>query len=219
MPNSPSDQKRIEQIRRDFVKEELSEEAVHDNPIEQFKEWFEHALSADLLDANAMTLATSTKEGKPSSRIVLLKGIDEQGFRFYTNYKSRKGQELQDNPHAALCFYWAPLERQVRIEGTAEKLSRSLSEAYFNQRPRLSRLGAWASHQSAKIASRKELEERFSDIKDRFENKDVPLPDFWGGFRLVPQRVEFWQGRRGRMHDRICYEMHNEQWDIFRLSP
>ena len=219
MPDNTTDQNRIEQIRRDFVKEELSEEAVHDHPIDQFEEWFEHALSANLLDANAMTLATSSKNGKPSSRIVLLKGIDERGFRFYTNYKSRKGQELQMNPHAALCFYWASLERQVRIEGRVEKLNRKQSEAYFRQRPRLSQLGAWASKQSTVVASREELENSFADIKDRFEKKEVPLPDFWGGFRLIPKRVEFWQGRRGRMHDRICYEKKGSQWDIFRLAP
>ncbi len=123
------------------------------------------------------------------------------------------------NPHAALCFYWASLERQVRIEGRVEKLNRKQSEAYFRQRPRLSQLGAWASKQSTVVASREELENSFADIKDRFEKKEVPLPDFWGGFRLIPKRVEFWQGRRGRMHDRICYEKKGSQWDIFRLAP
>ncbi|MCW9705980.1 pyridoxamine 5'-phosphate oxidase [Fodinibius salsisoli] len=219
MPDSSDKQERIEQIRRDFAREELLESVVRDDPIKQFAEWFEQALSSDLLDANAMSLSTATEEGIPSSRIVLLKGIDKQGFRFYTNYESRKGRELQENPHAALCFYWAPLERQVRIEGRVEKLSQEESEVYFHQRPRLSQLGAWASKQSAEVASRSELEKQFRAVKERFEDKEIPLPDFWGGFRLKPQRIEFWQGRTGRLHDRICYEKKGDDWNIFRLSP
>lgn len=219
MPDSSDNQESIEQIRRDFAKEELLESVVHEDPIKQFSKWFEQAMSSDLLDANAMSLSTATEEGIPSSRIVLLKGIDEHGFRFYTNYKSRKGKELKQNPHAALCFYWAPLERQVRIEGSVEKLSRKQSETYFHERPRLSQLGAWASEQSTKVESRAALEDQFRSIKERFKGKKVPLPDFWGGFRLKPSRIEFWQGRPGRMHDRICYEREGDQWNIFRLSP
>ncbi|NIT61430.1 MAG: pyridoxamine 5'-phosphate oxidase, partial [Aliifodinibius sp.] len=166
---------------------------VCENPIDQFTEWFEQAFAADLLDVNAMTLSTATKQGRPSSRIVLLKGVDEDGFQFYTNYGSRKGQELNENPYAALCFYWAPLERQVRIEGEVEKISRSTSENYFQQRPRESKLGAWASKQSNKVGSREELEKRFKEIKQKFEDQEIPLPDFWGGFLLRPQRIEFWQ--------------------------
>lgn len=219
MVSSSSERQDIEQIRRDFAKEELNESTIAENPIRQFSAWFEQALSADLLDPNAMTLSTVNKEGIPSSRIVLLKGVDEQGFRFYTNYKSRKGTELAENPHTALCFYWAALERQVRIEGKVQKLSRDQSEVYFHKRPRLSQLGAWASQQSSKVASRQELESRFDEVKERFEGKEVPLPDFWGGYRLIPDRIEFWQGRRGRLHDRICYKRKNDDWEVFRLSP
>lgn len=219
MTGSSSGQQDIEQIRRDFAKEELNESTIAENPIRQFSIWFEQALSSDLLDPNAMTLSTVNKEGIPSSRIVLLKGVDEQGFRFYTNYKSRKGIELAENPHAALCFYWSALERQVRIEGKVQKLNRDQSEIYFHKRPRLSQLGAWASQQSSKVASRQELESRFEKVKERFEGKEVPLPDFWGGYRLIPDRIEFWQGRRGRLHDRICYKRKKSDWEVFRLSP
>ncbi|HLR31896.1 MAG TPA: pyridoxamine 5'-phosphate oxidase, partial [Fodinibius sp.] len=219
MSDKSKDQHRIEQIRRDFSKEELLESVVENEPRRQFKEWFEQALAADLLDANAMTLSTAGENGRPSSRMVLLKGVDEQGFRFYTNYSSRKAQELQQNPYASLCFYWAPLERQVRIEGKVEKLSHELSKNYFHHRPRLSQLGAWASRQSTKVASRKQLETSFLRIKEQFDGKEIPLPDFWGGYRLVPDRIEFWQGRSGRMHDRICYEKSEGEWNIFRLSP
>ncbi|HLR24884.1 MAG TPA: pyridoxamine 5'-phosphate oxidase [Fodinibius sp.] len=219
MSDKSKDQHRIEQIRRDFSKEELLESVVENDPRRQFKKWFEQALAADLLDANAMTLSTGGENGRPSSRMVLLKGVDEQGFRFYTNYNSRKAQELQQNPYASLCFYWAPLERQVRIEGKVEKLSQKLSENYFHHRPRLSQLGAWASRQSTKVASRKQLERNFVGIKEQFKGKEIPLPDFWGGYRLVPDRIEFWQGRSGRMHDRICYEKNDAKWSMFRLSP
>ncbi len=211
--------KNVAELRRDYNQTELVESAVSDNPIGQFMSWFEQALSADLLDANAMTLSTASREGVPSSRIVLLKGVDEDGFRFYTNYKSRKAQELEENPRAALCFYWAPLERQVRIEGNVQKVSRDDSKSYFQQRPRLSKIGAWASQQSSKVASREELVTKFKEIEEQFEDKEVPLPEFWGGFLLKPTRVEFWQGRKGRMHDRICYEKDGESWKKFRLAP
>ncbi|MDZ7657832.1 pyridoxamine 5'-phosphate oxidase [Fodinibius sp.] len=219
MSEDSQSKKRISELRREYSQQALAESEVCEDPIDQFMEWFRQAYSADLLDVNAMTLSTATKQGKPSSRIVLLKGVDEAGFRFYTNYGSRKGQELNENPHAALCFYWAPLERQVRIEGEVERVSRSMSEDYFKQRPRESKLGAWASEQSTKVSSRKELENRFQEIKEQFENQEVPLPDFWGGFLLRPQRIEFWQGRESRMHDRLCYEKLGTDWDIFRLAP
>jgi len=218
--SSNSDEKNeVAGIRRDYEGEELVESAVKDNPIDQFKVWFEKALSSDLLDPNAMTLSTATKNGRPSSRIVLLKGIDDQGFRFYTNYGSRKGRELDENPQAALCFYWSELERQVRIEGKVEKVSREESETYFRQRPRLSQLGAWASKQSTEVHSRKELESNFKSVRQEFKDQDVPLPDFWGGYLLRPTRIEFWQGRKGRLHDRICYEKEGGEWEIFRLAP
>lgn len=213
------DAKDVAQLRRDYTKTVLVESEVFENPIDQFLEWFEQALAAELIDPNAMTLSTATPKGAPSSRIVLLKGVDKKGFRFFTNYNSRKGRELNENPQAALCFYWAPLERQVRIEGKVQKLNAEDSEAYFQRRPRLSRLGAWASKQSSKVDSREQLEARFKEIKKRFEDKDVPLPDFWGGYLLKPTRIEFWQGRESRMHDRICYEKEKEDWIKFRLAP
>jgi pyridoxamine 5'-phosphate oxidase len=219
MSEDSRSKKNISELRREYSRQALVKSEVCENPIEQFTEWFKQAFSADILDVNAMTLSTATKQGKPSSRIVLLKGVDEAGFRFYTNYRSRKGRELSENPHAALCFYWAPLERQVRIEGEVEKVSRSASANYFKQRPRESRLGAWASKQSDKVSSREALENRFREIKQRFEDQEIPLPDFWGGFLLRPERIEFWQGRESRMHDRICYEKSDAIWNIFRLAP
>lgn len=215
------EQEKVAGIRRDYTQQVLDESTVEPHPIDQFKHWFEEALAADILDPNAMTLATASEEGQPSARIVLLKGVDEQGFRFYTNYRSRKGKELEENPQVALCFYWPPLERQVRIEGTVEKLSRADSEAYFRQRPRLSQLGAWTSRQSRKMASRKALEVSFEEIRQRFEDQEVPLPDFWGGYLVRPKRIEFWQGRSGRLHDRLCYEYEKDEegWNIFRLAP
>lgn len=219
MSEDSQSKKSIAELRREYSQQALAESEVCENPIDQFTEWFKQAYTADLLDVNAMTLSTATKKGKPSSRIVLLKGVDEAGFQFYTNYESRKGRELNENPHAALCFYWAPLERQVRIEGEVERLSRSTSENYFKQRPRESRLGAWASKQSNKVSSRKELESQFQKIKQKFKDQEIPLPDFWGGFLLRPQRIEFWQGRESRMHDRICYEKEDEAWKVFRLAP
>lgn len=209
----------IEQMRRDYAREELSESAVSENPVDQFMVWFEQALSADLLDPNAMILSTATKGGIPSSRVVLLKGVDEEGFRFYTNYSSRKGQELKENPWVALCFYWPRLERQVRIEGKVRQLSREDSANYFHQRPRLSQLGAWASNQSSKVESREVLEAQFEKVKKRYKGEEVPLPDFWGGYIVQPRRIEFWQGRKGRLHDRICYEKEEGDWIRFRLSP
>lgn len=219
MSEESSESKSVAELRRDYTKKALVESEVCDDPIDQFLEWFEQALSADLLDANAMTLATASNEGAPSARIVLLKGVDEQGFRFYTNYGSRKGKELTTNPKAALCFYWAPLERQVRIEGQVEKISAEQSKAYFQQRPRQSQLSAWASEQSSRVDSRDALLTRFNEIKKRFEGQKVPLPEFWGGFLLRPNRIEFWQGRQGRMHDRICYEIEDDSWTKFRLAP
>lgn len=212
-------EKSVAELRRDYTKTELNESAVKDDPIQQFEQWFKQALSADLLDPNAMTLATATKDGRPSSRIVLLKGVDDQGFRFYSNYNSRKGRELDENPRAALCFYWPPLERQVRIEGPVQKLSREESANYFQQRPRLSQIGAWASQQSTEVESRDELVARFNKMKKRFRDEEVPLPDFWGGYILQPVRIEFWQGRKGRMHDRICYKKEEGRWTKMRLAP
>lgn len=219
MSGDKQETKDVAKLRRDYNKSSLEESELNDNPIDQFMQWFEQALSSDLLDPNAMTLSTATPNGMPSSRIVLLKGVDEKGFRFYTNYKSRKSKELQENPRAALCFYWPPHERQVRVQGNVRKLGRGESEAYFHQRPRQSQLSAWASEQSAKISSREELISAFKKMEKRFEGKEIPLPEFWGGFLVEPVRIEFWQGRKGRMHDRISYEQKGDGWTISRLAP
>lgn len=213
------DREEVEALRREYAREELNEDSVKQNPVDQFSDWFKQALSAESLEPNAMTLATSTPGGSPSARIVLLKGFDNNGFRFYTNYNSRKGRELQENPEAALCIFWAELERQVRIEGRVEKLSREESRDYFHQRPRLSQLGAWASEQSSELESRKQLKERFEKVKKQYKNQEIPLPEYWGGFILVPSRIEFWQGRPGRMHDRLLFLKSNDGWDLKRLSP
>lgn len=209
----------IEAQRREYSRRTLVESNVSDDPIEQFAIWFRNALSSDLPDANAMTLATASADGIPSARTILLKGFDQAGFRFYTNYTSKKGQELTANPHAALCFFWPELERQVRIEGEVEKISRKESGAYFEKRPRLSQLGAWASPQSSEVESREALEQNFEEMKQHFKGQDIPLPDFWGGFLLRPISIEFWQGRPGRLHDRIVYKRKKDDWLISRLSP
>jgi pyridoxamine 5'-phosphate oxidase len=185
----------------------------------QFARWFGDAHRAELLEPNAMTLATATPDGEPSARIVLLKGADERGFAFFTDYRSRKGQDLEANPRAALVFHWGELERQVRITGAVSRVSREESEAYFRSRPRGSRLGAWTSQQSSVIPSREALEERLGKMAARFDGSDVPLPPHWGGFRVRPDTIEFWQGRESRLHDRIRYVREGGVWRIERLSP
>jgi pyridoxamine 5'-phosphate oxidase len=204
--------------RRDFSG--LNASDLHLNPVKQFERWFQQALAANLPEPTAMTLATCTKQGIPSARIVLLKGYDEQGFVFYTNYESQKGKELAENPFGALAFHWAALERQVRISGEVSKVSRAESEIYFQSRPIGSQLGAWASNQSAVIQNREELEERMRQLALVYQNKSVPLPPYWGGYRLFPHMIEFWQGQTNRLHDRFRYT-HGEQnqWRIERLSP
>lgn len=211
--------KEIESLRREYSQRELHENDVADNPIRQFDRWFGEALNAELPEPNAMTLATATPSGAPTARIVLLKGFDAPGFRFYSNYKSRKGRELERNPRAALCFFWPELERQVRIEGRVKKLSREESAAYFKNRPRQSQLGAWASSQSAEVESREVLQQQFDEIRKKFEDEDVPLPEFWGGYLLRHEQVEFWQGRPGRLHDRMAYSREDDKWRIARLAP
>ncbi|WP_224086826.1 pyridoxamine 5'-phosphate oxidase [Nostoc sp. MS1] len=211
--------KTIADLRRDYTLEGLSETEVEPNPFIQFKKWFEQALAAQLPEPNAMTIATTTPDGKPSARMVLLKDFDERGFVFFTNYNSRKGQELAENPQAALVFWWAELERQVRILGRVEKVSESESDYYFESRPAKSRLGAWASNQSEIIASREILEQRMQELQDKYQNQEIPRPQHWGGLRVIPTEIEFWQGRSSRLHDRLLYTHVDGSWEIQRLSP
>ena len=213
--------KNIADMRQKYGEVDLSPENVSPNPFQQFQDWFSVASESGILEPNAMTVASATADGKPSARIILLKGIDEKGFLFYTNYEGRKGQELIENPQAALVFYWDTLHRQVRIEGKVEKASQKTSDAYFNKRPKGSQIGAWASPQSQVIESRSILENNKASLNKKYADQDhLPRPKHWGGFRVKPQRIEFWQGRNNRLHDRVVYEKQkNGRWKIFRLAP
>lgn len=213
------DKERVARLRREYTRQGLTEEDLADDPMDVFADWFQAAVDENLLDANAMTLATVDAEGHPSARIVLIKGFDERGFIFYTNYESSKAHDIANNPQVHLCFYWNDFERQVRIDGKAEKLPREESEEYFKTRPRESQIGAWASKQSAEVASRKVLQETYQKYEKQFEGQDVPLPDNWGGFVVRPHAIEFWQGRPSRMHDRILYEYNGGNWVTKRLAP
>lgn len=197
----------------------LSEDDLDPDPLVQFSLWFDEAQRHEPSLPEAMCLATATASGAPSARMMLLKGYDEGGFRFYTNTESRKAVELDATSQAALVFHWKSLERQVRIEGAVSPMTAEQSDAYFQSRPRSSRIGAWASQQSRPIASRKELEAEAARCRAQFGSGPVPLPAFWGGYRLVPQRIEFWQARAGRLHDRLAYTRHPEGWEIARLCP
>jgi pyridoxamine 5'-phosphate oxidase len=199
--------------------EELIEGNVDPDPFRQFEKWFKKAEQIVQRLPNAMALATSTSDGKPSVRMVLLKGFDKQGFVFYTNYESQKAEDLAGNPRASLLFYWSELDRQIRINGTVTKVSRAESEAYFNTRPLDSQLGAWASRQSEVIPDREVLESRVKDLAEKYEGRPIPTPPFWGGYRLVPDSVEFWQERAGRLHDRLRYRKQGSDWVLERLSP
>jgi pyridoxamine 5'-phosphate oxidase len=205
-------------LRRDYARESLTERDVDPDPVAQFEKWFEQALHAGMVEPNAMTLATSTPDGRPSARMVLLKGADANGFVFFTDYRSRKGAELDANPHVSLCFWWDALQRQVRVDGTVARVSREESAAYFHTRPHGSRIGAWASRQSAPLASREALEREVERL-ERVHPEDVPLPPHWGGYRVTPESIEFWQGRQSRLHDRIVYTRDGGAWRIGRLSP
>lgn len=210
----------IARIRREYSKNALNKNTVEKNPIAQFNKWFEEALNSGIEDANAMTLATATKDGRPSARIVLIKELNSQGFVFYTNYQSRKGLEIDQNPFGCINFYWKELERQVRADGYIEKISREKSDEYFKTRPRGSQIGAWTSPQSNKIANREIMEERFRRLEEKYKDKEIPRPAQWGGYVLIPDMMEFWQGRPNRLHDRILYTIQKDgNWMIDRISP
>ena len=207
-------------MRRDYEARGLTEEDLLGDPIAQFQSWFEDACRAEMFEPNAMTLATVGADGQPSARIVLLKGVDRRGLAFFTSFESRKSRELGANARAALVFWWGPLARQVRFEGTVERVADAEADAYFASRPRGSQIGAWASAQSAVIADRRELEDAARSHEERFGGGAVPRPEFWGGFRLLPSRAEFWQGRNDRLHDRLRYTRGaGGGWQVERLAP
>jgi pyridoxamine 5'-phosphate oxidase len=211
--------KELQNIRAEYSSKELLKSSLALNPINQFKDWFEEALSANLAEVNAMTLATCGTNGQPSARVVLLKSVSQDGFVFYTNYISTKGKQMAENPKVAITFFWNDLERQVRIEGVVEKVSEEESEEYFRSRPRLSQLGAVVSDQSSEIENREELIKRMDLVTQKFEGKDVIKPKHWGGYIIKPTLIEFWQGRPGRLHDRLQYERIEGEWNITRLCP
>jgi pyridoxamine 5'-phosphate oxidase len=210
----------ISALRREYASRSLGEADTDPDPIMQFRVWFDEALKSQVFDANAMSLATASTAGEPSARMVLLKDVDETGFVFYTQYDSAKGRDLARNPRAALLFYWAELERQVRITGAVARVLRETSAAYFATRPIESQWAAWSARQSSEIATRDDLERQFAEIKQRFANQPVPCPPDWGGFRVAPERIEFWQGRPSRLHDRLLYtKQHDGSWTRVRLAP
>jgi pyridoxamine 5'-phosphate oxidase len=210
----------IADLRREYAHSRLTEAGVDPDPLRQFARWFEEARVADVFEPTAMTLATATPDGRPSARMVLLKGYDELGFVFYTDYRSRKGIELAANPRGALCFWWREVERQVRITGPVSRTTFDESDAYFRSRPLGSRHAAWTSHQSSVIAGREALDEELRQVQSRFQNDEPDLPPHWGGFRVVPDEMEFWQGRENRLHDRIRYRRGSAgDWIRERLAP
>jgi pyridoxamine 5'-phosphate oxidase len=210
----------VARLRREYTRAGLREADLHPDPVEQFRRWFGDVLNADLHEPNAMILATANPDGRPSARVVLLKGFDGRGFVFYTNYEGRKARELEENPRAALLFYWGELERQVRVEGRASRVPGEESDAYFRGRPRGSRIGAWASEQSRPVEGREVLERRVRELEAEYEGREVPRPPFWGGYRVEPEAIEFWQGRENRLHDRLLYRRADDGgWKVERLQP
>ena len=209
----------LQEMRTEYKKETLDENTVPEEPFTLFETWFSQAVDAQIKDANTMILATSSENNIPNIRAVLLKLFDEKGFVFFTNYNSIKAKEIEQNPHVALEFLWLDLERQVRVIGRCEKISTAESMAYFMKRSRGSQIGAWVSEQSSVISSRKLLQMQIEKMKEKFANGSVPLPDFWGGYRVVPTQIEFWQGRESRLHDRILYTKTDNGWEIQRLAP
>ena len=210
----------IAELRQEYALGALSETEANPDPLQQFQRWFGEAITAQLPEPNAMTLATADRTGRPYARVVLLKDCDADGFVFFTNYRSDKGRQLAENPHAALVFLWLELQRQIRIEGTVSPISSAESEAYFHSRPRESRLGALASRQSQVVASRQILDQRFQQLEAQYPDDTIPMPNQWGGYRVQPEMLEFWQGRRGRMHDRLRYRRPAEgRWLLERLEP
>lgn len=209
----------LQNLRQDYRAAELSEKEIVKNPIAQFEKWFADAVNAEIFEPNAMTLATADKTGRPNARMVLLKGFDETGFSFYSNYLSQKGKEIKRNPQGCLLFFWGELERQVRIEGKIEKLDKETSEAYFHSRPVGSQIGAIVSPQSQVISDRDVLEKKVTELTTQYEGKTIPKPAHWGGYIVKPTSIEFWQGRSSRLHDRIKYTLVNNVWKIERLAP
>ena len=207
----------LSSLRKEFLQSGINKEDLKSSPVEQFSLWFSQAMESDIVEPTAMSLATS--DDSIGIRTVLLKYFDEKGFVFYTNYKSKKSKQMQKNPQAAILFPWLALERQVKIIGKVEKISKLESLKYFSSRPKGSQIGAWASEQSSRISSRSILIEQFESMKKKFSNGEIPLPEFWGGYRVIPQSIEFWQGRANRLHDRFIYEREEGEWTISRLSP
>ena len=207
----------LSNLRKEYLKSGIVKDDLKSNPIEQFSLWFDQAIEANIIEPSAMSLATS--DDYIGIRTVLLKFFDDKGFVFFTNYESKKSKQLQNNPQAALLFPWLALERQVKIIGSVEKITKLESLKYFSSRPKDSQIGAWSSQQSSKISSRAILVDQFAVMKKKFANGEIPLPDFWGGYRVVPQSIEFWQGRESRLHDRLIYERKDNVWDVSRLSP
>ncbi|PYF76802.1 pyridoxamine 5'-phosphate oxidase [Pedobacter nutrimenti] len=209
----------LQNLRQDYRSAELSEQDADQDPINQFSKWFADAMNAKLYEPNVMTLATADRSGKPSARIVLLKGFDQHGFVFFTNYDSVKGKEIAENPQASLVFFWPELERQVRIDGSVSKVSAQVSDQYFHSRPIGSQIGATASPQSTKMQNRESLEEKVKELTAAYQGKEIPRPQHWGGYLVKPSQIEFWQGRSSRLHDRINYELVDGNWIISRLAP